>query len=124
MSIELHPFLETAADEVASASRAAAGAIGDLAVDWGHEARSFVSELAPALPMIGAHRRGGLVSHWRWIVPVVVVTVVAAVAFRRRRRQAMPQLTDRQFMPTVGGSPDERQADALRVDGAAGAAAS
>ena len=119
MSIELHPLLESAADEVASASRAAAGAIGDRALDWGHEARSFVSELAPVLPLIGARRTRHIVSNWRWLVPVAVIAVVAAVAVRRRRRLATPRLPDRQFMPTVDGTPAEREADALRAEGAA-----
>lgn len=115
MSIDLPHLLETAADEVASLGRAAAGSINELAHDWGHETVSFVSDRASSLPSISlpsislpsvslpsislpgrSHRRSGTSQLIRLLIPVAVLAVVAYVVVRRRRAHMTPHLPDRE----------------------------
>jgi hypothetical protein len=95
MSLDLPHLIESAADEVAHAGRAAAGSINDLVHDWSHETRSFVSEHAPSLP-IGSHRRGHSTSPLRLLVPVLVLGALVMVLMRRRRRGVKPHLPERE----------------------------
>lgn len=114
MSLDLPQLIETAADEVASVGRAAAGSINELVHDWGHETRSFVSEHAPSLPAVrGRHRRRDA-SPLRLLIPIAVLGVVAFVMLRRRRR-ATPHLPERETTQahvheTVTPSKDDRTA--------------
>lgn len=131
MSLDLPHLIETAADEVASAGRAAAGSINELVHDWGHETRSFVSDHAPSmpgLPSIGARKRGRNTSMVRLLLPIAVLAVVALVIVRRRRPKVSPHLPERQqnhdhIHDTVVGSAAtdgaEKGADKPKAQGAA-----
>lgn len=119
MSLDLAHVIESAADEVASVGRAAAGSLNELVHDWGHETRSFVTEHAPSLPTRSSRRRGPDLSGLRVLVPVLVLGVVAYVLLRRKRRHATAHLPEREHPQdhlhetVVTSSPtDERMAKA------------
>lgn len=118
MSLDLAHVIESAADEVASAGRAAAGSINELVHDWGHETRSFVSDHAPSLPIGGSRKRRPNRSWLRMLVPVLVLGVVAFVVLRKRGKVA-PHLPAHEHMheTVVTSSPNDERS-------AAGAAAS
>jgi hypothetical protein len=114
MSLDLTTLIESAADEVASAGRAAAGSINELVHDWGHETRTFVSEHAPSLPGRHAKRSSGM-SMVRLLLPVAVLAVVAYVLMHRRGK-ATPHLPERQHVQdevretVVASAPDKSSA--------------
>jgi len=114
MSLDLTTLIESAADEVASAGRAAAGSINELVHDWGHETRSFVNEHAPTLPYRRS-RRSGMSTAVRLLIPIAVLAVVAYVLFRRRGRLT-PHLPERHHVQdevhetVVGSAPAGRRA--------------
>jgi hypothetical protein len=117
MSLDLPNLIETAADEVASVGRAAAGSLNELVHDWGHETRSFVSDHTPSLPIGGSRKRGHSPSMVRLLLPIAVLAVVALVIMRRRRPHASPHLPERNQQhdhiheTVVGSAPKDKRAE-------------
>jgi hypothetical protein len=109
MSLDLTKVIESAADDVAHAGRAAAETINDLVHEWGHETKSFVTEHAPSLPGRSRHR-GPNLSIVRLLLPVAVLAVIAMVIIRRRRSSS-PYLPER--------SPQEEVRETVLAEGAA-----
>jgi hypothetical protein len=100
MSLDLAHLIESAADEVAQAGRAAAGSLNELVHDWGQETRSFVSDHAPSLPVKSLGRKRSSVSVWRIAIPALVVAAVV-VAVLRRRRASTPHVPQRNVQDEV-----------------------
>jgi hypothetical protein len=123
MSLALPTLIETAADEVASAGRAAAGTINELVHDWTLETRNFVADHASSLP-IGRSRKRHSTSLVRLLLPIAVLGVVAFVIVRRRRPNMTPHLPERQqpqdhVHETVVGDALNDKRDKRKAEGAA-----
>ena len=116
MSLDLPQLIETAADEVASVGRAAAGSINELVHDWGHETRELRQRARPVVAGRAAvDDRGRDASPLRWLIPIAVLGVVAARRAAPPSAVRTPQLPDRDSTQThlhetvTASSPKEKR---------------